>query len=244
MIISSRMATARCPCRARGTGPVKEETRLQLRRLGAAIFPTPAPLPTIHRARSGASARGGGRGPASSCEPGRGCHVTMGALGEAAGLSEALSPGWAARPLPLTTWPAGTPVATNFGGKRTFLTDQPSPRPPSPAVLYSREQAQRSPLCSPLGHPGCAGASGALQSGAREKLRYTFRVGERGQRGGQPGSAKTVTRPRAGASECGARPGGRGRCPGSDLERRGRVGAEPAGQGRSGEGVPCHDEGR
>lgn len=50
MIISSRMATARCPCRARGTGPVKEETRLQLRRLGAAIFPTPAPRPTMPRA--------------------------------------------------------------------------------------------------------------------------------------------------------------------------------------------------
>lgn len=29
---------------------MKEETRLQLRRLGAAIFPTPAPLPTMHRA--------------------------------------------------------------------------------------------------------------------------------------------------------------------------------------------------
>lgn len=58
MIISSRMATARCPCRARGTGPVKEETRLQLRRLGAAIFPTPAPSAHNALRATGSTARG------------------------------------------------------------------------------------------------------------------------------------------------------------------------------------------
>ncbi|MEE6521103.1 hypothetical protein FKM82_019167 [Ascaphus truei] len=43
MIMSSRITTTRCPCRERGTGPVKEDTRLQFNSTGAAIITPSAP---------------------------------------------------------------------------------------------------------------------------------------------------------------------------------------------------------